>query len=237
MATCAWCGARKPIGQMRHPSSSRGKTPSTCHECRTSNPNLGWCDFHNEPHPRDDFVATPHRPIGIPNECKQAAVVKASRQRGHDLITCLSCGLDKESWNFRGGRAKCPNCRECEAAHPDEHWCRDCAAWLPKALFTRTGQGGKYLTVRCKPCRTANVHGVTVQQILDKQGANFPCCASCGSVDFLKIDHDHACCPTSQGCVKCVRGYLCHECNTSEGLLRSSARARLLADYMERHGL
>ena len=46
MAQCAWCGERKPISEMRHPDSSRGKTPSTCHSCRESHPDEAWCDFH-----------------------------------------------------------------------------------------------------------------------------------------------------------------------------------------------
>lgn len=237
IATCSWCHERKPISEMRHPNSSRGKTPSTCHECREAHPNEGWCDFHDQSHPRSEFRTAPNRPIGIANECRNAAVVKASRGRGHDPIECASCREVKESHNYRGGRAKCPNCRDCEAAHPDEHWCRDCAEWLPKSMFTAAGRDGKYLTVRCRPCRTANAHGVTVNQILARQGASQPECAACGSADFLKVDHDHRCCPTSSGCEKCVRGYLCHECNTAEGLLRTSERVNLLADYMRRHSL
>ena len=235
MASCAWCGERKPIGQMRHPSSSRGKTPSTCHACREANPDFGWCDFHGKSHPKGEFPITPNRPIGIANDCKAAVVAKASRKRGHEPLRCLSCGELKESWNFRGGRSKCPNCRDCEALHPDEHWCKDCAAWLPKANFTQTGKEGKYLTVRCHPCRTAHSHGVTVQDVLARQGVDSPMCGACGSIDFLKIDHDHNCCPTARGCRSCVRGYLCHACNTAEGLLRTADRARKLAEYIERH--
>ena len=236
MASCAWCGQRKPIEEMRHPDSSRGKTPSTCHECRTSNPNESWCDFHGQTHPKSEF-RTNARPIGVEANCRRAEVIKASRSRGHAPIACVSCGSTSESWNFRGGRAKCPTCRDCEQSHPGMHWCVDCADWLPRALFAQTGQAGRYWTVRCRPCRAAHSHGVTVAQILEAQGSTRPECACCGSVDFLKIDHDHRCCPTSQGCPKCVRGYLCHECNTSEGLLRTASRARMLVAYMERHNL
>jgi hypothetical protein len=31
-----------------------------------------------------------------------------------------------------------------------------------------------------------------------------------------------------------VRGYLCHECNTAEGLLKTPDRAIALATYMQR---
>ena len=233
MAECVWCGERKPINEIRHPLASKGKAPSTCHACREAHPDLGWCDFHNEAHPRDRFQAVPP-PIGILNICPAAASIKASRARGHAPILCVCCGDERESWNFRGGRQKCPTCRTCESRNPGKHWCIDCAAWLPQAMFTQTGRDGKFWTVRCKPCRTANTHGVTVKFILERQGSVVPECACCGSVDFLKVDHDHRCCPSSSGCAKCVRGYLCHECNTAEGLLRTSGRARMLADYMTR---
>ena len=63
-------------------------------------------------------------------------------------------------------------------------------------------------------------------------------CAACGSTDRLHIDHDHACCPTGsspRSCGECVRGALCHGCNTALGLLGESAdRVRLLLAYMGR---
>lgn len=234
MAQCAWCGERKPISLMRHPDSSRGKTPASCHACREAHPDQAWCTFHNEPHPKDQFTPVADRPIGVNPTCVQAATVSNSRKLQLPVRTCITCQQEKETWQFRGGSVKCPNCRDCEAANAGQHWCVDCAAWLDEQRFVQYGRGGKYWTVRCKPCRTANAHGVTVQFVLERQGSSSPECACCGSTDFLKIDHDHTCCPTSRGCKNCVRGYLCHECNASEGLLRTAERARLLADYMER---
>lgn len=236
MATCAWCSERKPISEMRHPASSRGKTPSTCHACRTAHPDLAWCDYHNAPHAKSAFTAV-DRPIGHHNICVAALSAEASRKRAHDPIRCPACGSTKGSWEFRGGRAKAAACRSCEDANTDLRWCLDCADWLNRSLFTPTGKDKGFLSSRCVPCRTANAHGVTVAYLLDLQGVVEPECAACGSQDFLKIDHDHSCCPTSSGCINCVRGYLCHGCNTSEGLLRTSSRARLLLAYMEKHGL
>lgn len=234
MATCAWCGERKRISEMRHPDSSRGPTPSTCHACRTAHPSLGWCDFHQEPHPRDRFTPVPSRPIGYNFRCVAAESELASNKRELPPIRCAACAEERSSWQFRGGRAKSVTCRACEDEHPEDRWCLDCAAWLPRGRFTPTGKGGRNLSSRCVPCRTANTHGVTVAQVLAAQGSERPECAACGSVDFLKIDHDHSHCPTASGCAECVRGYLCHSCNTAEGLLRTPERARLLLAYMER---
>lgn len=42
------------------------------------------------------------------------------------------------------------------------------------------------------------------------------------------VDHDHACCPGSKSCGKCVRGLLCHACNTALGNFQDDPK-RLLA--------
>ena len=46
-------------------------------------------------------------------------------------------------------------------------------------------------------------------------------CQVCGSIDKLCIDHDHSCCPGAKTCGKCIRGILCHKCNSAEGYLKS----------------
>src|ERR1044072_5080 len=52
----------------------------------------------------------------------------------------------------------------------------------------------------------------------------------------LHVDHDHTCCSQRKTCGKCVRGILCHGCNTSlGGLGNDPERARKLADYIDTH--
>jgi hypothetical protein len=67
-------------------------------------------------------------------------------------------------------------------------------------------------------------HGITIEQwdaLLESQGG---ACAACGEANSAKrnlhIDHDHACCPGTYSCGKCVRGLLCSQCNTALGLLK-----------------
>ena|ERR1022692_284954 len=38
------------------------------------------------------------------------------------------------------------------------------------------------------------------------------------------IYHDHECCPGHYSCGKCVRGLLCHSCNTGIGFLKDSVQ-------------
>lgn len=58
-------------------------------------------------------------------------------------------------------------------------------------------------------------------------------CFVCGSFSRLTVDHDHSCCPTNSSCEKCIRGILCHKCNTAAGLLDDDANRMLaLASYI-----
>lgn len=218
---------------MRHPDASRGPTPTTCHKCRESNPDLGWCDFHNEPHPKEHFQKNSKRPIGIYNKCKDAHAYIAAQKRDKPKRWCPGCETEQESWFFRGGRYKRGLCRSCETAHTDKAWCKSCVQWLPKSDFYQTGIKSQYLTTNCKMCSTTAAHGVTQSFMRELTGGS-PKCGACGSEENLKVDHSHDHCPAQRGCRDCVRGWLCHGCNTAEGLLRTPERARLLAEYMER---
>lgn len=234
MYICAWCGGKKLIHEMRNPGSSRGKTPSTCYACREGNPGLGWCDFHDAAHPIAKF--RPHsagRP-GYMNVCLDAQALKSARDRNKPPRSCPACETVQESWFFRGGQSKSATCRDCSDAHPDVRWCVGCPGWQPHSDFTKCGPRNSFTASRCRMCRAAYAHGVTVAHILELQGSEFPECAACGATTCLKVDHDHACCPTAQGCKQCVRGYLCHECNSAEGLLKTPDRAIKLAAYMNR---
>lgn len=58
-------------------------------------------------------------------------------------------------------------------------------------------------------------------------------CYVCGSFSRLTLDHDHSCCPTGRSCQNCVRGILCHKCNTAAGLLDDdNERIMSLASYL-----
>lgn len=231
---CLWCGVQKPIEEMRYPGIAKGPAPKTCHACRVLNSDQSWCEDHGEPHPIEEFIPYSGGRPGVWPFCKQADQIRKSQRRQIERRCCVSCQRVQESWYFRGGRSKSPVCRGCEADRPGLRWCVECAAWLPETVFNRTGVDGKFWTVRCRPCKTAYAHGTTVAEILRIQGVTAPECAACGATENLKIDHDHSCCPASSSSGCCIRGYLCHECNTAEGLLKTPERAIALAAYMEK---
>lgn len=229
LQTCVVCGETKTNAEMKGKSGVRGSPPPFCHDCQVNSPDLRWCTFHEELHPRVDFDANrADRPTGI---CRMAR--HESRYPNLPPIQCVACREKRPPGAFRGwGDVKMLTCKPCNAAHPGRKWCRDCSDWREAGLFP-TGNSG----ARCSACLLAYKHGTTVAEILRIQGSETPECAACGSVKWLCVDHDHTCCPgfRSRSCGKCVRGYLCHDCNTSEGLLRTSERAFALAQHMLRN--
>lgn len=84
--------------------------------------------------------------------------------------------------------------------------------------------------------RRARCYGLTVDRLREllAGGCSLP---SCGATENLVIDHDHACCPGSGSCGKCVRGVLCGPPNVVEGMLNGNPdMAMELAIYMRRWG-
>lgn len=66
-------------------------------------------------------------------------------------------------------------------------------------------------------------HGLTVdeyQKLFLKQ--KMACAICCCLNKKLCIDHNHTCCPGTNGCKKCVRGLLCVSCNSAIGQLGES---------------
>ncbi len=79
------------------------------------------------------------------------------------------------------------------------------------------------------------------REILSAQGGK---CAICGidsptdvRTSRFHVDHDHACCPSDRTCGNCVRGLLCHACNTALGNFKDDPDVLLSAfNYLIRHG-
>ncbi len=120
---------------------------------------------------------------------------------------------------LRPQKAANPTCSEegCSRSHRalglcDMHWQRNRVATTDYRLRQRAGN---YML------SVGDFNALLVAQ----EGK----CAVCGADDSpLRVDHDHRCCPGKGSCGGCVRGLLCHNCNTSLGLLADDPN-RLLA--------
>ena len=105
---------------------------------------------------------------------------------------------------------------------------------------------GAYKGTECKilDCRkTAMKKELCVKHYDDSKGSTLDAqkiadmksngCQVCGSFERLTLDHDHSCCPTGKSCNNCVRGILCHKCNTAAGLLDDDINRMIsLASYI-----
>lgn len=140
--------------------------------------------------------------------------------------------------------------------------CNDCLDLLPISAFDtyiRAARGNRiYVHSYCRPCRTRRHDPLAARKsvlrtryglswddflaLLESQGGG---CGVCGAREpggkgHWHIDHDHACCHTdsSKGivktCGKCVRGVLCHGCNTGLGNFGDDPqRLRAAIHYLE----
>lgn len=66
-------------------------------------------------------------------------------------------------------------------------------------------------------------------EMLAEQGEACALCHQPQGDARLFIDHDHACCPGTFSCGRCVRGLLCRSCNTGLGTFRDDPGALMRA--------
>lgn len=231
---CQHCNQVLPSTEFRVPGLSLGG-PSLrmCRGCRSTG--LWWCNDHAEAHPQPEFGVHASGLSGIfRSSCKRAQAEKAWRRRGERTYRCEACAMDRPPFKFPHVVRNYCVCLDCLSGHSGERWCRACG-WAPLDDFTQpaTSKLRNSRDVRCDPCAQAHHHNTTVAEILNLQGSSQRECAACRRVTNLHVDHDHACCGGKQpSCGKCVRGYLCRDCNRAEGALTSIAQAEGLLAYM-----
>lgn len=163
--------------------------------------------------------------------------------------TCDNCGktrIPEQRLMVDGVRVNtCPECRDPASARH----CRTCKAWLPLDSFyscTRDGQRFPSYTTECKDCfktrqrlkkddRRFAKYGIDRERYEELLAAQGGLCGGCRQpATEWHIDHDHGCCPQSEGiCGQCVRGLLCRNCNLALGHAQDDiARLLGLADYL-----
>lgn len=143
------------------------------------------------------------------------------------MKTCTSCAVEKPLEAFyvksTGRLGRAAECAECVKARNAEY------KVLNRDVVRQRTRRYNY-----------SQHNMTIEQWearLESQGG---VCAGCGGPNRaernLHIDHDHACCPGTYSCGRCIRGLLCSQCNTALGLLGDDVtKVMNLAAYLVSH--
>lgn len=114
--------------------------------------------------------------------------------------------------------------------------------------YTRSVKKKIRTSPRYRRNEKVRAHGLTLEEyqgLLDSQNG---VCAICklpettinpysGNPRNLSIDHDHACCPGKHSCGKCVRGLLCHKCNSALGIIEGLGTVQPFEDYIKSYTL
>ena len=124
--------------------------------------------------------------------------------------------------------------------------CRNCGEYF-KEDEMKQSKTGKYkglsYCLTCAPLlghiRNIQKYGLTIEryhQMLEDQDYS---CKICGLKEStyrkrLSIDHDHSCCPGEGSCGKCIRGLLCHHCNTTLGNVKDNVETlQAMIEYLK----
>jgi hypothetical protein len=112
--------------------------------------------------------------------------------------------------------------------------CRNCGEYFKEDQMKQSVSGiykGLSYCLKCAPLlrhiKNIRSYGITIEQYHQMLKDQDYSCKICGlkestSRKRLSIDHDHSCCPGIKSCGKCVRGLLCHHCNSGLGNVKDS---------------
>lgn len=166
------------------------------------------CSACHQMKPRTEFAGNRSRADGLQHCCKACTRVFARRRRQPDWSPrrAVPCAWRGCEALVIGWRSATPAC----AIHKDRS----------HALRRKFGlEVADYFALldlqkgRCAICRD------------DRPGGN----------GGWHVDHDRACCPGIHSCGHCVRGLLCHRCNTGLGSFRDSTdRLKNAIRYLDR---
>lgn len=172
----------------------------------------GFCQAHYFRHIRGQDMNTPIKPRRVAYGCSVEGCDRVHKARGlcglHHARLLRGASLEDPEQKQDGSR-KC-EVRGCGQKHSSFGFCgRHYHAFkkyrlTPEELYLRD-------TTPCQICGSYPNEGTS-----------------------LAVDHDHSCCPGEETCGKCVRGFLCVNCNRGLGCFKD--RGDLLKralDYLQ----
>jgi hypothetical protein len=138
---------------------------------------------------------------------------------------CVKCGIEKDLDLFAKGRnykdGRRGTCKRCHTDYVIDYYNKNPDK---KAEKVRLNSGRD---TNWKRHKISKEH---YDQMLSKFNGK---CHSCRDNVATSIDHDHSCCPGLRSCGKCVRGVLCHNCNSALGLMKDSKeKIQRLIEYL-----
>ena len=96
------------------------------------------------------------------------------------------------------------------------HECRSCFNERCRGYIT----AWKLTPSNVRRMKRYNLSEDEYKKLIQKNNGN---CWICNIEKATCIDHDHSCCPgKSYSCGKCIRGYLCINCNNAIGRLKDN---------------
>ena len=139
---------------------------------------------------------------------------------------CTRCGIEKELSGFsllkRTGK-EAAACKSCSAERQRDAYKNNPSYKESRKKWSKAHgpeQHHRKAWVR---------HNITEDQFNRIKSKYDGMCHVCRLRLGTAIDHDHTCCPGGFSCGNCVRGFLCHQCNTALGSLGDSREILLNA--------
>ncbi len=123
-------------------------------------------------------------------------------------------------------------CQECSSEFVHKgigtkpKYCLECRSNYSRNYESKKRRRGPLDPKRRLNVRLKHIYGMSLEMYSTFLESQDGVCLACGKRStedrVLYVDHDHACCPGTRSCGKCVRGLICQACNSALGQARDS---------------